>query len=244
MCFSAPASFLASVVLCAAGVATCRLARNKRQLLLAAIPLLFGIQQAAEGFVWLSFSYPALEPWRFFFAYLFLFFAFILWPIWVPLAVYCYGLQDQQSVWAAAWHHVREGVQERISGHAITHRLASAQLFAQKLLIGAGAVVSGYLTMGLMTHDLIPQIVGCHVLYSFPFAKPQIIISSVLYIAATVGACLISPVARMRIFGLVLAVSYLGSALWYNYAFISVWCFFAAILSAGIWWIMREQNQK
>jgi len=244
MCFSAPASFLASAVLCAAGVASCRLARNKRQLLFASTPFLFAMQQAAEGFVWLSFSYPAFEAWRLFFSYFFLFFAFILWPTWVPVSIYCYELQDKPSVWSAAWEHIRERVQERVTGHAYTHRLVSAQLFIQKLLIGVGAVVSGYLAMGLMTYDLVPQIVGCHVLYSFPFAVPQVFISSVLYLAATVGSCLLSPVYRIRIFGVLLAISYGATVAWYRYAFISVWCFFAALLSIGVWWIMREHNQK
>jgi hypothetical protein len=238
MCFSAPASFLASVVLCTAGVATCRLARNQRQLLLAAIPLLFGIQQAAEGFVWLSFSYSAFESLRMLASYVFLFFAFVVWPIWAPVAVYFYEPVEPVTVRGLLWQHVVK----RVWPHAQTPEMWITRVSLQKLMIGAGLLVSGYLAMGLMAYDLVTQIVGCHILYAFPFANPQVIISSVLYVAATIGSCMLSSSIRVRYLGAILSISYLVTALFYKYAFVSVWCFFAAILSAGIWWIMREQN--
>ena len=84
MCFSAPASFIASGGLVALGSASV-IAAKKEDKVLAAIPLLFGIQQFCEGIQWLylkagSSSLPA--------GYGFLFFAFIVWPIYVPTFVY------------------------------------------------------------------------------------------------------------------------------------------------------------
>ena len=59
MCFSATASFSAGVVLIGLGTLTLRAASHPRELLLAAIPLLFGMQQVIEGAIWLTFLYEA-----------------------------------------------------------------------------------------------------------------------------------------------------------------------------------------
>ncbi len=85
MCFSATASFIAGTALSAAGVITLKKAETKREIPFAAIPLLFGIQQVFEGFVWLSFSSgnPAMNS---LFAHAFLFFAYVLWPIFIPFS--------------------------------------------------------------------------------------------------------------------------------------------------------------
>ena len=54
MCFSAGASFTAGVVLSAVGVANHRKAKKPSQRLLALIPFLFGLQQVAEGVLWVT----------------------------------------------------------------------------------------------------------------------------------------------------------------------------------------------
>ena len=59
MCFSATASFSAGVVLLGLGTLTLKSARGRRELPLAAIPLLFAIQQLTEGVIWLTFRYEA-----------------------------------------------------------------------------------------------------------------------------------------------------------------------------------------
>lgn len=84
MCFSAAASFISSVGLSGVGTATIT-KTNKRKFLVAVLPLLFGFQQFIEGIQWIMTKNgdPSL-----FFGYAFLFFAFFLWPIYIPIAVY------------------------------------------------------------------------------------------------------------------------------------------------------------
>lgn len=84
MCFSAPASFAASGVLAVAGWTTLKKARPHERLI-ALVPIVFALQQACEGFVWLTImnGKPALAA-----AYGFLFFSNILWPVYVPVAMY------------------------------------------------------------------------------------------------------------------------------------------------------------
>ncbi len=85
MCFSATASFTASAVLSAAGVASIKKAPRKRDQFIAAIPLLFGIQQFFEGMIWMFPDHPSYSM---FFVVGFLFFAAVVWPFYIPLAVW------------------------------------------------------------------------------------------------------------------------------------------------------------
>ena len=87
MCFSMGASFGASAVLGVVGVLAIRRTTSNTQLLLAAIPFVFSLQQFCEGLVWLSLTNPAYAGWTDRAAHAFLFFAEVLWPVWGPLAV-------------------------------------------------------------------------------------------------------------------------------------------------------------
>ena len=54
MCFSAAANFGGSTVLGAVGVITLTKVKHRRELLFAALPILFAVHQFTEGFVWLG----------------------------------------------------------------------------------------------------------------------------------------------------------------------------------------------
>ena len=54
MCFSATANFVGSGVLGGVGVVTFTKVKHRRELLFAALPMLFAIHQFIEGFVWLG----------------------------------------------------------------------------------------------------------------------------------------------------------------------------------------------
>ncbi|MGA7220729.1 MAG: DUF6629 family protein [Candidatus Sulfotelmatobacter sp.] len=54
MCFSATANFVGSGVLGAVGAVTLTRVKHRRELLFAALPMLFAIHQFIEGFVWLG----------------------------------------------------------------------------------------------------------------------------------------------------------------------------------------------
>lgn len=62
MCFSMEASFGASALLLGTGVAAAIKATSSPQRMLALIPLLFSVQQFAEGWLWLGLNIGA--GWR------------------------------------------------------------------------------------------------------------------------------------------------------------------------------------
>lgn len=79
MCFSAEASFVSASVLGVIGLATLAKVKNPRHYLLALIPLFFGLQQFFEGLVWIGLEFAQ---------YGYLYFAYLIWPVWVPLSLY------------------------------------------------------------------------------------------------------------------------------------------------------------
>lgn len=88
MCFSAEASFTAASILAVMGVATLKKITSSSQFFIAAIPLLFAFQQFSEGLVWLHLTHHMGSDQLFVYAQKsFLIFAFLIWPIWIPLSL-------------------------------------------------------------------------------------------------------------------------------------------------------------
>jgi len=88
MCFSAGASFAAGVVISAVGVASQRKVRKPTQRLFAAIPLLFGFQQFAEGVLWVTLGSGGYGWLQNSATYIFLIAALVIWPVMVPLSMW------------------------------------------------------------------------------------------------------------------------------------------------------------
>lgn len=85
MCFSATASFIAGAALTATGAVTLQMTSRRVTLPFAMVPLLFGVQQIIEGFIWLSLSQEPVAngiPTIFYSL-----FSHVLWPIYIPFAV-------------------------------------------------------------------------------------------------------------------------------------------------------------
>lgn len=211
MCFSATASFGASSILGVMGVIAYTQMKHKNQFLLASIPLLFAIQQAAEGVVWLSFTHAAFEPWRTSAMYIFLLFAFIVWPVWIPLSVYCIERDDRS--WLLG------------------------------IMVAIGACVSAYLAAGLIYYDVAVAMFDCHIRYFLPLATANIYVSSLLYLLATIMPFFISRLRYAHFFGCLFGLSYAISYFFYYHVFVSVWCFFSALLSISVIVMLHTQKQ-
>ena len=87
MCFSATASFSAASITAVIGVATLREVQHPRELLLAAMPLLFAVQQAVEGALWLQLPAGGGGDAVAALSLCFLVFAKAFWPAYVAPAV-------------------------------------------------------------------------------------------------------------------------------------------------------------
>lgn len=89
MCFSAEVSFTAAAVLGAIALVTLvKAKKNPDRYLIAAIPILFALQQLTEGIQWLYFNGTfGTEAGASAARELFLFIALIIWPFWIPLSI-------------------------------------------------------------------------------------------------------------------------------------------------------------
>jgi hypothetical protein len=85
MCFSAAASFVAGATLTTAGVITVQ-KKTKKEIPLALIPLLFGLQQITEGLVWISLTKNIIWLQKIV-TQIYVLFSHVLWPIFVPIAI-------------------------------------------------------------------------------------------------------------------------------------------------------------
>jgi hypothetical protein len=94
MCFSAGASFTSGIVISAIGIATVKEVKKPSQKLLALVPFLFGIQQLAEGCLWITLSGNDFVIVRKISTYVFLVTAQVLWSWVIPLSVF---LMEEES---------------------------------------------------------------------------------------------------------------------------------------------------
>lgn len=86
MCFSATTSFVAAGVTAVVGIVSLSRAKAPRELPLAAIPLVFALQQGIEGLLWLNLPLAPDGPISTGLTFLFLFFAEVFWPVYAPMA--------------------------------------------------------------------------------------------------------------------------------------------------------------
>jgi hypothetical protein len=87
MCFSATASFIAAGATFAVGAAALSRVDSPRALTLAAMPMIFTVQQGIEGILWLDLPMDPAGTMSASLSFLFLFFAYVFWPVYVPIAV-------------------------------------------------------------------------------------------------------------------------------------------------------------
>lgn len=229
MCFSATASFGAGAVLGAVGIISIAKAKTNPQRVFATIPLIFAVQQITEGVLWLSLRNTGLASWQPVLTYIYLIFAMAAWPFWIPLTI----------------------------------RLLEKDARRKKLLnilVAIGAVVAIVVALVLSIYPvevMTPLCLSCpassipdvrnHLHYEFafpPVAKGLIGTFTILYIMATIVSPFISSIRKMKWLGIVFLVSYLFAVFFYNGFVISVWCFFAALLSFVVLWIIMDLRKQ
>jgi len=96
-----------------------------------------------------------------------------------------------------------------------------------------GTAVSFYLMYFLIKFPVTSQVVNNHIVY---FSPPfYIYIVTGLYVAATTVSSMFSSHRVIYLFGGLALLSFIVAYLFYTVALVSVWCFFAAILSLIIY---------
>jgi hypothetical protein len=207
MCFSAGASFAGGALITTIGVLTVRKNSEPSRRVFAAMPLIFGVQQISEGFVWVALQSPGHEMMSGIAACIFLFAAVILWPVYVPLSVLL--MEKEQG----------------------SRRIMFPLLFI-------GLLVSAYYAVRLLTSEIYPVISSHHIKYTGEFPRTWALAVFSGYLIATLVPFFISTRRRMWILGLLMALSCLVTGIFYKEYLTSVSCFFAALISITVWYII------
>lgn len=207
MCFSAEVSFSASAVLAVSGVVAVKKASSAKQLFFAGIPFIFAVQQLAEGVLWVSFTHVEFEKFRQLSTLVFLVFAQVIWPSWVPFSV------------------------------LMVERNPARKLLLKAFLL-IGITLSVYVLYCLCVYPVAAYPDAHHLKYELGFPLANSLLAAVFYFIPTVLSCVVSSAKRMTTLGLVLLGSYLLARLFFREYSLSVWCFFSAIISITVIYVV------
>jgi len=111
-----------------------------------------------------------------------------------------------------------------------------------KLLVAIGFLVSAYGIYCLLNYRVDATVGNYHVAYSIYLPEFALNDRGLLYILATVIPPFVSSIKKMWLFGATIVLSYLISKIYFPEYVISVWCFFAAIMSGVILVIIKEKK--
>lgn len=220
MCFSATASFVTAAGLAPVGIVSLAMARRlapERWQPLALMPILFAIQQELEGFVWLGLDSPGGSAGLRMVSLAYLGFAYALWPVWIP------------------WSALR----------LATGLLAPGQQRLFRALSGLGALLGAGLWIPLLLDPglINPIVRGGSIDYqAHPPWTDMIghLPLSLLYALIICIPLLLHPYRRLNLLGVALAVGFVVAQVAFLQAFSSVWCYFSALISILVLWIICD----
>lgn len=224
MCFSATASFVTAVGLAPVGIVSLAMARRldpERWQPLALLPILFAIQQALEGFVWLGLDSPGASARLWMVSLAYLGFAYALWPVWIP------------------WSALR----------LATDLLTPGQQRLFRALSGLGGLLGASLWVPLLLDPglINPTVRGGSIDYQ---ANPHWAVTvghlpvTLIYGLIVCLPLLLHPYRRLNLLGLALAVAFVVAQVAFLQAFSSVWCYFSAWLSILVLWMVCDDSHS
>ena len=206
MCFSATASFTTALVLVPVGAYCVRKAARleKAYWLFALIPLMFGIQQFFEGIVWLGLA--ADNSMAILIAGRgFIFFSHLFWLVWIPLC--CYAVEDSAT---------------------------KRSLYFFLAILGTVHGLLMYVPLLINEDWLVVKISDYSIKYKLTLFHEETLplkIRNLIYGIVVLVPLLSSSDRYIRVFGAMIVFSLVMTSLLFDHVFVSVWCFFAAVLS-------------
>ena len=113
-----------------------------------------------------------------------------------------------------------------------------------RIFLAMGITLSLYYSMCLLLFTVTPEINGYHILYTTTFPDLLAIPAFVVYLVATITPLFISGIKRTHLMAVLMFFSCLITGIFFTQYLISVWCFFAALISAVIFWILRDSRRE
>lgn len=211
MCYSAQASFLTAATLTPIGLYCLNSAFRRHRSLwpVATVPIVFGIQQAMEGVIWTSLNHqnPSLAESA---AKVYLFFAICWWPFWGPL-----------SALVSNWQHWWKS-------RFLTMLLIASSFWFFWFYLPALADFQRITQVSVVHHSIRYHYVDSVVLdddHRMPITFLYLLFTAVPFLMQDIGKRSLIPISAAF-------VSVLTGNIFATYAYTSVWCIMAALLSS------------
>ncbi|MFZ5673240.1 MAG: DUF6629 family protein [Pseudomonadota bacterium] len=205
MCLSAEVSFGAAAFLVPAGIAAAVSSAQgeRRYLMIATLPALFGVQQLVEGMIWTAgHAGDAARVDQY--ALIYMFFTWIVWPIWVPVSAYFIEKGGR-----------RHTILPFIVAGAMLGGLQFIPYF-----VHADWLTTMFLPWAVRYQDinLVDGLVSRWVTYA-------------IYVSIVIVPFLLVRERAIKVFGLLVAAVVVVTYFFFSYAYISVFCFGGAVIS-------------
>lgn len=215
MCFSATASFAGATILWLSWIYTLSQVKDPRhEGLMASIPLLFAAQQAAEGMLWLALGG---HPARSPYTHL-LTTTFLIFAqiIWpIVVPLTVYMYErDAQRKQRLWW------------------------------LVAIWFILGTYLATCMVLFSYSSHIQEHHIAYTLPFPRAVKRITDICYVLVIAFPLFFAKQKQARQMWIVLAISLVATSVLYSQYFVSVWCFFAALVSILIIIVLRTAHTE
>jgi hypothetical protein len=112
------------------------------------------------------------------------------------------------------------------------------------VLLFGGVALSSYYTYCLLSFNITPVIDGFHIVYHNNFPESLAIAATIIYVIVTLPPFFISSVKGTQFLGLLMTFSCVVTIIFFRQYLTSVWCFFAALISVVIYWILNDIKKE
>ena len=218
MCFSATASFTSAALLIPAGI-YCLKESNRldtRYWAFAILPLIFGLQQLLEGGIWLALTHD-LQVVAHKLALGFLLFSHVFWLGWIAYSSYLIESSSRSRLFFLL--------------------IALAGLIFGALMYLPLLINPEWLSVSIIKHSIRYELV----FLSDGYVSQYVI--TAIYASVILMPLLLSSDRYHSMLGVMILLSGIFTAMFYGFAFISVWCYFAAIISLYIF-LVNARNVR
>jgi hypothetical protein len=113
-----------------------------------------------------------------------------------------------------------------------------------RILLVMGLSLSMYYVFCLLFFHVTPQIIGYHIQYNTDFPESLAMVAFIVYLIVTITPLFVSSIKRTHLLGILMFTSCLITAIFFTQYLTSVWCFFAALISGVIFWILSDTKRK
>lgn len=211
------------------GLYSTHLARTNHQpnyVPLALVPFFFGVQQLVEGLEWTAIDQGRIEPLTTMGALGFLFFAYCFWMIWIPW-----------SAWSISRITDSRGLQNRLRWVAIVATVLGIAFYLP-VVFNPPAVQPAVHSTGRLLYDVS----NLHsVIHNFVNTEP---VGELVYWGFIVLPLIAVADKAVKLFGVLIFVSIFLTWITYSATFNSVWCFYCAVLSIFVIWIVNRPQLR